>query len=144
MQEISRIEMVPFAPEQMFELVKDIESYPEFLPWCRAAKILRRSEEGVIASLSIAKGKIQHSFTTENLNASNNSQIEMRLVDGPFKQFHGFWQFEPIESGCRVALNLRFEFANRLIALGLSPVFKAITGTMVEAFRERAFRVYRS
>ena len=144
MHEISRIEMVPFAPEQMFELVKDIESYPEFLPWCRAARILRRTEQGVIASLSIAKGKIQHSFTTENLNALNNSQIEMRLVDGPFKQFHGFWRFEPIESGCKVALNLQFEFASRLIAFGLAPVFKVITGTMVEAFRDRAFRVYKA
>ena len=142
MHEISRSELVPFAPEQMFELVKDIESYPEFLPWCRAAKILRRTEQGVVATLSIAKGKLQHSFTTENRNAPS-SQIEMRLVDGPFKQFHGFWRFEPVESGCKVALNLRFEFASRLVAIGLAPVFKAISGTMVEAFRDRAFSVYR-
>ena len=142
MHEISRFELVPFAPEQMFELVRDIESYPEFLPWCRTAKILRSTEQGVIATLSIAKGKIEHSFTTENRNAPN-SQIEMRLVDGPFKQFHGFWRFEQIESGCRVGLNLRFEFASKILAIGLAPVFKAITGTMVEAFRDRAFLVYR-
>lgn len=141
MHEISRFELVPFAPEQMFELVRDIESYPEFLPWCRTAKILRSTEQGVVATLSIAKGKIEHSFTTENRNAPN-SQIEMRLVDGPFKQFHGFWRFEQIESGCKVALNLRFEFASKILAIGLAPVFKVITGTMVEAFRDRAFLVY--
>lgn len=141
MHEISRSELVPFAPEQMFELVRDIESYPEFLPWCRAAKILRRTEQGVIATLSIAKGAIQHSFTTENLNELNR-EIEMRLVDGPFKQLHGFWRFEKVGTGCRVALNLRFEFANRIIALGLAPVFKVITGSMVDAFRDRAYLVY--
>lgn len=141
MHEVSRSELVPFAPEQMYELVRDIESYPEFLPWCRAAKVLRKTEGGVVASLSIAKGAIQHSFTTENLNDPSR-EIEMRLVDGPFKQLHGFWHFEKADVGCRVALNLRFEFASRLIAFGLAPVFKAITGSMIQAFRDRAFSVY--
>ncbi len=142
MHEVSRSELVPFAPEQMYELVRDIESYPEFLPWCRAATVLRKTERGVIATLSIAKGAIQHSFTTENLNEPTK-KIEMRLVDGPFKQLHGFWCFEKTEVGCRVALNLKFEFASRLIAMGLAPVFKVITGSMVDAFRERAYSVYR-
>lgn len=142
MHEVSRSELVPFAPEQMYALVRDIESYPEFLPWCRTAKVLRDTERGVIASLSIAKGAIQHSFTTENVNEPN-SEIEMRLIEGPFKQLHGFWRFEQADGGCWVALNLRFEFANRLIAFGLSPVFKVITGTMVEAFRDRAHSIYR-
>lgn len=142
MHEVSRSELVPFAPEQMYELVRDIESYPEFLPWCRAATVLRKTERGVVATLSIAKGAIQHSFTTENLNEPTK-KIEMRLVDGPFKQLHGFWCFEKTEVGCRVGLNLKFEFASRLIAMGLAPVFKVITGSMVDAFRERAYSVYR-
>ena len=141
MPEISRSELVPFAPEQMFALVENVEAYPEFLPWCRAAKVLRRTEQGVIATLSVAKGKIQHSFTTENRNRRDR-EIEMRLVEGPFRSLHGFWRFEPVESGCRIAFNIQFEFANRLIAAGLSPVFKLITGTMVDAFRERAYCMY--
>ena len=141
MPEISRSELVPFAPEQMFALVQDVESYPEFLPWCRAAKILQRTEEGVIASLSIAKGKLRHSFTTENRNEPDR-QIEMRLVEGPFRSLHGFWRFKPVGGGCRIAFDLKFEFANRILAAGLSPVFKMITGSMVDAFRDRAFRMY--
>lgn len=141
MPAVQRAEFVPFSARQMFELVNDVESYPEFLPWCEQARLERRLEHGIVATLSISKGPLRHAFTTEN-NNSEFDRIEMRLLKGPFKHLHGVWRFDDAPGGCMVSLDLDFEFANRLLAKALSRVFQMVTGSMVDAFRERAVNLY--
>ncbi len=141
MPAVKTAEIIPVSAKQMFELVNDVEAYPEFLPWCSDANIERRSDHGIVATVTVAKGPMHHSFTTENHNREFD-RIEMSLLRGPFKRFHGVWRFDDAPGGCRVSLDLDFEFSNRLLAAALSKVFQVITGSMVQAFRQRARDLY--
>ena len=141
MPAVRTAEFIPFSARQMFELVNDVEAYPEFLPWCSDARVKRRTGDGIVATVTVAKGPMHHAFTTENHNREYD-RIEMSLVRGPFKRFHGVWRFEDAPNGCNVSLNLDFEFSSKLLAAALSKVFTVITGSMVQAFRERAQRLY--
>ncbi len=137
MAEIRQSAIVAYSAEQMFSLVDDVARYPEFLPWCEKAELLADTDTTLRARLSVAKGKLRYAFTTDNVRTRPNT-IEMKLVDGPFKHLHGVWRFTDTPLGCKVSLELEFEFASRIIALSLSPVFKAITGSLVNSFKQRA------
>jgi len=139
---IVRSACVPYTPQQMFELVDDVEAYPQFLPWCAEASVHRRDAGRVTATLVLAKGRLRHALTTENRMQAGHS-IRMELVEGPFRQLHGLWRFEPFgEQGCRVSLEMEFEFSSRVLALTLGPVFSQIANSLVEAFRRRAVHRY--
>lgn len=135
---VQRSAWVPYTAEQMFHLVNDVESYPEFLPHCRNAWILESRDDRIKATIELAKGALHKSFTTLNrLEAPH--RIEMRLVDGPFRSLHGSWNFtEQKGRGTRIALDLEFEFANRLMALAIGPVFNHVANSLVDAFVRRA------
>lgn len=137
MAEIRQSALVAYSAEQMFELVDDVARYPEFLPWCARAEVLAQEANAVRARLSVARGKLRYAFTTDNLR-TRPTRIEMRLVDGPFRRLQGVWRFADTPLGCKVSLELEFEFASRILALTLSPVFKVITGSLVNSFKQRA------
>lgn len=142
MAHISRHALVPYTPAQMFKLVDEIALYPQFLPWCRSAQEFSRDEDHVKASIEIAKGAVNKSFTTMNRMQSNKI-IEMSLVDGPFKHLHGFWRFDELKPGaCKVVLDLDFEFSNKLVSLAVGPVFNQVANTLVDSFVQRARAVY--
>ncbi len=143
MTTITRSSLVLFTPDQMFDLVNDVESYPSFLPWCRDSKIISKQEDEMIASLDLAKGGIHHVFSTRNRVIAGES-IEISLVDGPFRHLEGHWQFKTIgdNQGCRVQLDMDFEFSNRLISMALGPIFTQISGSLVDAFCKRAQEIY--
>lgn len=140
---ISRNALVPYSVEEMYQLVDDIESYADFLPWCRSTQVLSRNENEVQASIEIARGALNKSFTTLN-RLQKNKIIEMRLVEGPFRHLEGFWRFDALKDGSasRISLDLDFEFESKLIALAVGPVFNQIANTMVDAFCKRAVEVY--
>ena len=140
--QVQKSAIVPYSPEEMYALVDDIERYPEFLPWCGSARVLERAEDTVKASIEIAKGSVRKSFTTLN-RLQPGKMIEMRLVEGPFRRLEGFWRFDPLGgSGCKVRLDLEFEFASRMMSLVIGPVFNQIANTLVDAFHQRAVEVY--
>ena len=143
MTTITRHSLVMYTPEQMYDLVTDIEAYPSFLPWCRASKIISQSEKEISASLDLAKGGIHHVFSTQN-KLSPGKAIDIQLIDGPFQHLEGHWQFAMIgdNQGCRVQLDMDFEFSNRLISLALGPVFTQISGSLVDAFCKQADDIY--
>lgn len=142
MAHISRSALVPYSAEQMFVLVDAIRDYPQFLPWCRSSAELDRNEDEVKASIEIAKGALNKSFTTLN-RMQKNKVIEMSLVDGPFKHLHGFWRFDELKLGaCKVSLDLDFEFSNRLVSLAIGPIFNQVANTLVDSFVGRAKQVY--
>lgn len=141
MSAIRQSAIVGYSAAQMFALVDDVARYAEFLPWCEKAEVLTVDAEAMRARLSVAKGGLRYSFTTDN-RRETPARIEMRLVDGPFKRLHGLWRFADTPLGCRVSLELEFEFANRILAATLSPLFKAITGSLVSSFKQRAEALY--
>ncbi|MDH5300341.1 MAG: type II toxin-antitoxin system RatA family toxin [Gammaproteobacteria bacterium] len=142
MTAVKRNALVPFSAQQMFDLVDDIEAYPQFLPWCKSASVHSRDALQVTASIEIAKAGIQQTFTTRNLN-TQGEVIEMQLVDGPFQALHGYWRFQALnENACKVSLDLEFEFSSKVLSMTLGPVFSQICNTMVEVFVKRAREVY--
>ncbi len=145
MTTITRNSLVLFTPEQMFNLVNDVEAYPSFLPWCRSSKIINKTEDTVDASLNLAKGGIHHVFSTRNKLVQGES-IKISLLDGPFQHLEGHWQFAMIgdNQGCRIQLDMDFEFSNRIVSMALGPIFTQISGSLVEAFCNRAQEIYGS
>ena len=143
MTTITRSSLVLYTPEQMYDLVNDVEAYPSFLPWCRASKIISKSDDVISASLELAKGGIHHVFSTRNKLVGGES-IAIELIDGPFQHLEGHWQFKSIGNGegCRIQLDMDFEFSNRIISMALGPIFTQISGSLVDAFCKRAQDIY--
>jgi ribosome-associated toxin RatA of RatAB toxin-antitoxin module len=127
----------------MFDLVADVEAYPQFLPGCRAARIDSRNGDTVIASLMLAQGPLKTEFATRN-TLVRPERIAMTLSSGPFRSLSGAWIFAALgESGCQVELDLRFEFDSRPKDLLLGPVFESLCGQLVDAFVDRARALHR-
>lgn len=134
--------MVPYSAEEMYALVNDIESYPDFLPWCSEARIHTRDGNRLTASISLATAGIRQTFSTENI-LQPSRRIDVRLVSGPFSRLDGYWEFEPAgDRMCRVQLALDFEFKNTVLKLALSRVFNYIVNSLVDAFTRRAEQIY--
>ena len=138
---IDQAEVVPYTPEEMYALVHDFESYPQFLPWCERAWVVSREGDALRAGLAVRKGAVHYSFTTDNLGQPPLS-IEVRLAEGPFRRLKGMWRFAPSALGTRVSLNLEFEFEDRLVGAALAPLFRLMTSSLVASFRSRAAAVY--
>ena len=142
MTTISKSALVPYTPEQMYRLVQEIEAYPQFLPWCPRAEILSRDTDEVRATLWLSKGGVEKAFTTCNRH-QNNKMIEIRLVEGPFKCLEGFWRFDALgDSGCKVSLDIAFEFSNRMLSMVVGPVFNQVANSLVDSFQKRAAEIY--
>ncbi|NIG98482.1 MAG: type II toxin-antitoxin system RatA family toxin [Serratia symbiotica] len=142
MPQINRSALVPFSTEQMYQLVNDVDSYPDFLPGCIGSRVINASNNKMTAAVDVAKAGISKTFTTRNTLLDNQS-INMQLVDGPFRKLMGGWQFTPLSAkACKVELHLDFEFTNTLIELACGKIFKELAGSMVQAFTQRAKQVY--
>ncbi len=142
MPHVNKSALVPFSASQMYDLVADIDAYQDFLPWCGHSEVLSSDNDVVVGTVTIAKGGVNKSFTTEN-HQLKNKQIEVKLVDGPFKKLEGFWRFEPLkEDACKVSLELEYEFSSKLLGLVVGPVFNQVANTMVDSFVKQARVVY--
>jgi ribosome-associated toxin RatA of RatAB toxin-antitoxin module len=139
---INKSALVAYSAAQMYALVNDIESYAEFLPWCRSSTILSQDSDEIRATIEIAHGTLNKAFTTRN-RLQQDKMIEMRLEEGPFKRLEGFWRFDILgEQACKISLDLDFEFKNKLVGMAMGPVFSQIANTLVDAFSKRAVDVY--
>jgi len=143
MPTIHRVAVVPYQQEEMYALVDDVKSYSEFVPWCVKSEELLRLPDEVQGRLTFASAGIEKSFSTLN-RLQPCKMIELRLIDGPFKQLEGFWQFEQIleDGSSRVIFDLEFEFSNRMLALLFGSVFEQMASTLVTSFTKRAAAVY--
>ena len=142
MARISRSALVLYTPEQMYNLVSDIESYAEFLPSCAGAQIDRQEGDQLEATLEIAKMGLRHSFSTRNTMVPGQS-IEIKLLKGPFRHLVGLWTFQAVGAeGCRISFELEFEMSNKLTQATLGPLVGQMMNTMVDAFSNRAKQVY--
>ena len=141
MPQIHRQKIVPYTPQAMFELVNDVARYAEFVPWCVESRLLRADSDALSAMLTFAKGGLHKSFTTLN-RLEMHKMIEIRLLEGPFKQLEGFWRFEQHEAGCKVSLDLEFEFSTKMLGILFGPVFNQVASTLVDVFCKRAAELY--
>ena len=140
MSSVGRSALVSHSAQQMFALVSEIESYPEFLPWCDRASVAERRPGRTVATLRINFRGLKEEFTTENLDRPNE-RIEMRLLSGPFRRLEGAWTFTPVSSqACKVELKLRYEFANVILRKLVGAVFDEIANSLVDAFARQADR----
>lgn len=137
MRQVERSAIVPFTTEAMFNLVADVESYPQFLPGCSAARIYSRNGNHVVAGLCLAQGPLKFEFTTCN-QMLPHERIAMILQQGPFSVLQGKWEFTPLGAGSKVSLSLEFAFESRLTDLLLGPPFEVICNRLVDAFVQRA------
>jgi ribosome-associated toxin RatA of RatAB toxin-antitoxin module len=138
MKRISRSAIVERSAADLYALVQDIEAYPEFLPWCLAAQVRERSPHRTVATLSVGMKGLRQSFTTENVDCEGES-IDMKLLEGPFKRFSAHWRFKALgRHAAKIEFSLGYEFANRIVARALDPLFERIANTTVDAFTRRA------
>jgi ribosome-associated toxin RatA of RatAB toxin-antitoxin module len=138
MREVKRSALVAQPPARMFALINDIERYPEFVPWCTRAKVEKRTEHEIVATLSVRRGPLRAEFTTRN-ELDPPSHIALRLVRGPFRQLDGQWLLTPIgTTGTRIELQLRFAFSSTLSGALFEPVFEHTAASLVDAFVLRA------
>jgi ribosome-associated toxin RatA of RatAB toxin-antitoxin module len=139
---VKRSRTVTYSCEQMYGLVNEVENYAQFLPYCTESKVHHRDEDEVQATLMIGAAGMSKSFTTRN-RLQINKMIEIRLVDGPFSRLEGFWRFDEVEdNGCKISLDLEFEFAGKIFSMLLGPIFDQVTDKMVDAFCDRAESIY--
>ena len=142
MHHISKSAIVPYSVEQMYQLVNQVDNYPEFLNWCVDASILKQTESQITASVKINKGAFNQSFTTIN-NLTKNKRIDMQLKDGPFKSLNGAWIFTKLNDyACKVELELNFNFSSKIVDMAISPIFTSIANSQLGAFVSRAKQVY--
>ena len=138
MREVKRSALIAESPDRMYALINDIERYPEFVPWCTAARVESRKEGEVVAALTIRRGPLRAEFTTRNL-LEPGKRVLMQFVSGPFSVLEGLWTLTPLgDLGCRVELEMRFEFANRVAGTLFAPLFEDTAASLVDAFVKRA------
>ncbi len=142
MYQIKKTALINFSCEKMYQLVNDINAYPQFLPWCSKASILSQSEQEMKAELVIAKAGVHKSLITIN-RLTKNQKIEMRLAQGPFSDFQGIWRFQALnDNACKISFDIQFQFANGFVEKVIAPIFIQISDTWVDAFCQRARQLY--
>ncbi|WP_459618461.1 type II toxin-antitoxin system RatA family toxin [Bordetella sp. 2513F-2] len=142
MHTVQRSVLVPYSAGQMFDLVADVEKYPEFMPWCGGAEVQSRDERGMQASIQISFAGIKQRFTTRNTHDYPN-RIELELVDGPFSKLVGHWEFQPLaEDACKVLFTMDYAFSNRALEMVVGPVFNRIATSFIDSFTKRAQAKY--
>jgi len=144
MTSINRSALVEYSAEQMFDLVNDIEHYPEFMQGCTYAKVLSQSDTELVGELRLSKAGISQQFTTKNI-LCRPQRIEMSLVDGSFKSFISEWAFNALtENACKVSLAMEFEFRSGLMDFAAEKLFSSSANNLVDAIVQRAHEVYAS
>ncbi|WP_298431980.1 type II toxin-antitoxin system RatA family toxin [uncultured Jannaschia sp.] len=139
---------LPYTAQQMYDLVADVERYPDFLPWTAAARIRSREDtpdgEVMLADLVISFKVFRERFGSRVVLHPETRVIETEYLDGPFKHLQSEWRFEEIEGGCRIHFWVDFEFKNALIGRVVGVVFNEAMQRVVRAFENRARALYGS
>ena len=133
--------VVPHSVEQMWDLVADVDRYPQFLPWCAGAKVRQRTETLQIADMAIGFGPFREKFTSRN-TLLRPEYIKVRYERGPFRYLNNDWIFAPDPRGCKVDFWIDFEFHSRVLQAAIGAVFHEATRHMVNAFLRRARDIY--
>ena len=140
---IARSALVTHSAIDMYRLVEGVPLYPQFLSWCTAAKIHEQNNEMQKASLTVVVAGVRQSFTTLN-TLQSGERVEMKLLEGPFKNLQGEWCFMQLGvDGCKISLELDFEMTSGVMSSVFGKGFGKIADRLVDDFCKRAEQVYR-
>lgn len=137
--------VLPYSPSQLYDLVADIERYPEFLPWCVGARIRERRDELIVADLMVGFRMFRERFTSRVTLAPDypdGPRIDVAYADGPFKYLTNHWIFRPHPKGCEIDFYVDFEFRSRLLQKAIEVLFNEAVKRMVQSFEQRAHALY--
>ncbi|MBP2290580.1 type II toxin-antitoxin system RatA family toxin [Azospirillum rugosum] len=134
--------VLPYTPEQMYRLVADVERYPEFLPWCLAARIRRREGNVMFADLVIGFKMVRERFTSRVELDEPGRRIDVQYTEGPFQYLNNHWIFTPHERGVCVDFYVDFEFRSKMLQKIMGVLFNEAVRRMVQAFETRADQLY--
>jgi ribosome-associated toxin RatA of RatAB toxin-antitoxin module len=141
MREMHRSALVPYSTEQMYDLIEQVEHYPEFLPWCTRTDLIERTESIVAATVEVGFRELHVRVTTRN-EKRRPEWMAIHMQDGSFRHFFGEWKLLPLGTlGCRIDFTLRYELALHAEKLA-GPLIDRAANDMVDAFVRRADRVY--
>lgn len=139
---VEKSALVHHSARQMFELVKEVEAYPAFLPWCQSSRVLKEASDEICAEIVVARLGIKQAFSTCN-KFDPGRWMGLELKEGPFRKLRGDWYFTELrEDACKVELKMEFEFSGALIDKAFGSVFHHVANSLVEAFCNRADEVY--
>lgn len=139
---IEKTALLPYSCEQMFALVNDVESYPQFMDGCQQVRLIERDQDSLTAELVLGKAGLKYAFTTRNA-LKPPVAMDMQLVEGPFRAFEARWQFQALsESACKVSLHMHFEFSGGLVDMALRRLFENMGNNLVAAVCKRAGQCY--
>ena len=132
---------LPYPPGDLYELVADIEKYPEFLPWCMALRVRKRSSNIITADMVIGFKVFRESFTTQ-VTLTPQTRVDVEYLNGPFKYLNNHWIFRETEDGgCEIDFYVDFEFRSALLQKAIGVVFNEAVGKMINAFETRARKI---
>jgi coenzyme Q-binding protein COQ10 len=134
----SESRIVPYTADLMFQVVSDIERYPEFLPWVVALRVLSRGADNLIAEMAVGYGPFRERYTSRVTLDPSARTIQVVAVKGPFRHLENRWRFTPENAGCRIDFAIAFEFANPLLQAAAGKAFEKVLLTMTDAFVARA------
>ena len=138
---------VRHTPEHMFDLVADVEKYPEFLPLCDALKVRSRKQREtktlLVADMTVGYKAIRETFTSQVVLSPDDNVIDVKYLDGPFRYLNNRWTFEPAgEGGCEVSFRIDYEFKSRMLGVVMGTMFDRAFRMFTEAFEKRADEIY--
>jgi coenzyme Q-binding protein COQ10 len=138
--------ILPYTPEQLFGLVSDVEQYPKFLPWCRAARIIERGDGYFVGELIVSFHHITERYSSRveptRPTANTSGKIEVSLVQGPFTHLNNHWEFLPHPQGAEIRFAVEFQFKSKLLDKLIGGMFTRASEKMIGAFTARAQALY--
>ena len=133
---------LPYTPEQLFNLVADVERYNEFLPWVVAVRIRSASDKEIVADLVVGFSAFKERFTSR-VTLDKPRRIHVEYIDGPLKYLHNEWRFDPVpEGGTNLFFSVDFAFRSRIFQALAGEMFDRALRRMTDAFERRAAVLY--
>ena len=142
MQELKVTRQSPFTAQQMFDLICDVDSYDQFIPYCTAARTRERTDTEMLGDLAIGYKFLRETYTSKISMAREPLTVTVAQAKGPFRYLFNQWVFEDTESGCNVYFELQFDFAVPMLKRLIAPMMDRVVEKFIGAFETRALEIY--
>lgn len=142
MPKYSENKILPFLPNELFDLVADVENYPDFVPWCVGTRVYGKKKTYIDADMMIGYKWVRETFTSR-VHLIPYSEIDIEYKKGPFRNLTNTWKFSPVgEKSCEISFLVEFEFKSKFLEKLIGTVFTEAVHRMVTAFEKRAHELY--
>lgn len=135
--------LLPYTPDQLFDMVADVKNYPRFIPWCQGARIRQSGPTLIVADLEIGFGPFRESFTS-HVDLDRPREVMVKAVDGPLEHLSNQWVFTPTGNATRIDFAVDFRFKSHLLDHVANTMFHEASMRMMGAFESRAHSLYKS